>query len=390
MQLEALARSGKVSEIPSRLESWGNPAGEPFRYWRAFALVEGGKYAEARATLKEKFAAPELALLAARLAAQLEHDAGDYMAASAHFAAAAALITSNDAVRAENALAWALSCVSAGEDKGAREVLAKEGALEAKGSAGDAARLLAAYVAAKTGDARDARSLLERIVSDGGNAAEVPFVQASLTLAEEDWLAGSTNTAIAFASNAVERASRPETKALAGFDLGFRELAVPALRTNGIARINALVREYPDAPGAEDALVRLADALLAGGEAEESLKAYDRFLQAYPAAQSRKVHVLEGRGRAFIALKRTTEAVGAFARAAQVATNAEERARCMFRQGDALLAAGRFSEAADAYGAVRGTNLFSFAQFQMADALSRAGKADLAARQFETVMDGGS
>lgn len=390
VQIEALARSGKASEIPSRLESWGNPAGEPFRYWRAFALVEGGKYAEARAILREKFVAPEFALLAERHMALLEHDAGDYKAASAHFAAAAAMIHSNDTTRAENALAWALNCVSARDDNGAREVLAKEGALEAKGSAGDAARLLAAEIAAKAGDIKGARSLRERIVSDGGKAAEVPFVHASLALAEEDWQAGSTNTAIAFASNAVARASRPETKALAGFDLGFRELAVPALRTNGIARINALVRECPDAPGADEALVRLADTLLAGGEAEESLKAYDRFLQAYPAAQARKVHVLEGRGLAFIALKRTTEAVGAFARAAQVSTNSEERARCMFRQGDALLAAGRFSEAADAYGAVRGTNLFSFAQFQMADALSRAGKADSAARQFETVMEGGS
>lgn len=389
VQLEALARSGKVSEIPSRLESWGNPAGEPFRYWRAFALVEGGKHAEARAILKKKFAAPEFALLAARLAALLEHDAGDYKAASAHFAAAAALIPSNDTSRAENALAWALNCVSAGDGKGAREVLAKEGALEAKGSAGDAARLLAADVAAKSGDAKGARSLRARIVADGEKAEETPFVQASLALAEEDWLAGSTNAALALASNAVARASRPELKALAGFDLGFRELAVPDLRTNGIARIRALVRENPDAPGAEEALMRLADALLAGGEAEESLQTYDNFLRIYPVAQTRKVHVLEGRGLAFMALKRATEAVGAFARAAQMATNAEDRARCQFRQGDALVASGRFAEAADVYGEVTGTNVQAFAQFQRADALSRANRSKEAIDCFQAILDGG-
>ena len=233
VQLEALARSGKESEIPSRLESWGNPAGEPFRYWRAYALVEGGKYAEARAVLKKKFVAPEFALLAERLAALLEHEAGDYKAASAHFAAAAALIPSNDVVRVDNALMWALNCVSAGDGKGAREVLAKEGALEASGSAGDAARLLAADVAAKAGDAKAAHELRARIVADGGKAEEVPFVHAALALAEEDWLAGSTNAAIAFASNAVARASRPETKALAGFDLGFRELAARRARIGG-------------------------------------------------------------------------------------------------------------------------------------------------------------
>ena len=389
VQLEALARSGKVSEIPSRLESWGNPAGEPFRYWRAFALMEGGKYAEARALLKKKFAAPEFARLAEQLAAQLEHAAGDYKAASVHFAAAAALIPTNDTARVENALAWALNCVSAGDEKGAREVLAKEGALEAKGSAGDAARLLAADVAAKSGDAEGARSLRERIVADAGEAEETPFVQASLALAEEDWLAGSTNSAIAFASNAVARASRPELKALAGFDLGFRELAVPDRRTNGIARISALVREDPDAPGAEEALMRLADALLSGGEAEEALQTYDRFLQVYPVAQTRKVHVLEGRGLAFMALKRATEAVGAFARAAQMATNAEDRARCQFRQGDALVASGRFTEAADVYGEVAGTNIQAFAQFQRADALSRAKLSKEASDAFRAILDGG-
>lgn len=389
VQLEALARSGKVSEIPSRLESWGNPAGEPFRYWRAFALVEGGKHAEARAILKKKFAVPEFALLAARLAALLEHDAGDYKAASAHFAAAAALIATNDTARAENALAWALNCVSAGDGRGAREVLEKEGALEAKGSAGDAARLLAADVAAKSGDAKAARSLRARIVADGEKAAEVPFVYASLALAEEDWLAGSTNAAIAFASNAVARASRPDTKTLAGFDLGFRELAVSGLHTNGVARINALVRAYPDAPGSEEALVRLADALLAGGEAEEALKAYDRFLQAYPSAQARKIHVLEGRGLAFMALKRSAEAVGAFARAAQMGTNAEDRARCLFRQGDALVASGRFAEAAGVYGEVTGTNLLAFAQYQRADALSRAKLSKEASDAFRAILDGG-
>ena len=389
VQLEALARSGKESEIPSRLESWGNPAGEPFRYWRAYALVEGGKYAEARAVLKKKFVAPEFALLAERLAALLEHEAGDYKAASAHFAAAAALIPSNDVVRVDNALMWALNCVSAGDGKGAREVLAKEGALEASGSAGDAARLLAADVAAKAGDAKAAHELRARIVADGGKAEEVPFVHAALALAEEDWLAGSTNAAIAFASNAVARASRPETKALAGFDLGFRELAVPALRTNGIARINALVRAYPDVPGSEEALVRLADALLAGGEAEEALKAYDSFLQAYPSAQAQKVHVLEGRGLAFMAMKRSTEAVGAFARAAQMGTNSEDRARCQVRQGDALVASGRFAEAAGVYGEVTSTNLLAFAQYQRADALSRAKLFKEASDAFQAILDGG-
>lgn len=388
VQLEALARSRRVAEIPSRLESWGNPAGEPFRYWRAFALAETGKRDEARALLKAKFAEPAFALLAERLAARIEREAGNTDAACAHFAAAAAMLPSNAVARTDNAVEWARARLASGDSKGALAVLEKEGAVEAKGRAGDAARLFAAEIAFGDGDAKMARKLRERILSAGAGADEEAFVRASLAIADDEWRSGATNAALVHASNAVARAARRDLKSAAGFGLGFMELAVPSLRTNGMARVNETVRAAPDAPGAADALMRLAGALLDGGDAAEALKAYDLFLQAYPS-QLHKVRALEGRGLALAALGRSTEAVGAFARAAQIATNTEERARCQFRQGDALLASGRFQEAANAYGAVRGTNLAAFAQFQVADALSRAGKHVEAAAQFRKVMRGG-
>ena len=69
VQLETLARSGRAAEIPARLESWGSPAGDPFRYWHAYALVATGQRDAARKLLGAKFADPQLAALAARLAA---------------------------------------------------------------------------------------------------------------------------------------------------------------------------------------------------------------------------------------------------------------------------------------------------------------------------------
>ena len=39
VQLETLARSGRAAEIVACLDSWGNPTGDAFRYWRAYALA---------------------------------------------------------------------------------------------------------------------------------------------------------------------------------------------------------------------------------------------------------------------------------------------------------------------------------------------------------------
>ena len=48
VQLETLARSGRAAEIVARLDSWGNPAGDAFRYWRAYALAATGQVKAAR------------------------------------------------------------------------------------------------------------------------------------------------------------------------------------------------------------------------------------------------------------------------------------------------------------------------------------------------------
>ena len=388
VQLETLARAGRGAEIPARLDAWGNPPGEPFRYWRAFAFVGSGQRDAARKLLEAPFADPALAALAARLEARLETEAGNWKAADGHFAAAAAKLASNAVARVENACEWAAARRASGDAQGALDALKHEGALDAAGAAGDAARLLAADLSAATGDAVGARALRVQLVEAGEKTEAGAYVRAALALSDGDWLAGSTNAALAQASNAVARAGQGPLASLAGFNLGFKELSVPSARAGGAARIGALVRAQPDDPGAGDALLKLGDAHLVAGEGEEALKAYDRFLQAYPA-HVQTLHALEGRGLAFKALGRDTEAVGAFARAAQMATNAEDRARCQFRQGDALVASGRFAEAAGVYGEVTSTNLAEFAQFQRGDALARAKLSKEAAEQFGKVMDGG-
>ena len=387
VQLETLARSGRASEIPARLESWGNPAGDAFRYWRAYALVSSGKHGEAIKLLEAPFPDPHFALLGVRLKARIAVADRSWDVAERAFADAAARLPTNAVERVENASEWAMAHASRGDAKGALEVLRREGALDAAGASGDAVRLMAADIAEAVGDVQEARALRTRLVEGGAQTAEQPYVYAALALSDADWFAGSTNAALAMASNAVARAGKGSLAARAGFNLGFKEFFASA-HEGGAARIGALVREHPDDPGAGDALLKLGDARLLFHEGEDALKAYDHFLQAYPAHPG-SLHALEGRGLAFKELGRDTEAVGAFARAAQIATNAEDRARCQFRQGDALVASGRFAEAAGVYGEVAHTNLLEFAQFQRADALSRAKLSREAADQFRKVMEGG-
>ena len=154
-------------------------------------------------------------------------------------------------------------------------------------------------------------------------------------------------------------------------------------------RVIEALRRFPGTVESRVAHLRFADTLLAVGEAEAAEREFTALLQAYPE-HALDVHVMVGRGWALLEMGRRTEAVGLFSRAAQAATNATDKAVCIFKQGDALLADGRFKEAADAYSRVPpegGTNLFLRARFQKADALARAEHPDDAQKIFAELSD---
>ena len=387
-QLEALAGEGRTGEMLSRLDSWGDSRGEGFAYWRAWASARSGKVDAARKLLSGKFAAPAYRTLAARLAARVESDAGNAAAADAAFAEASAMMPSNGVERVENAVEWARSKAKFGDPAGGLALLDREGALAAKGEPGDEARLLAAELAAAAGDGAAARRIREALVEGGTNVSERVFVLAACDLADGLLSSGSAADAVRAASNAVARATRPELAMRAGFALGFALFASPGGREAGCARIAELVRKYPNAPESAAAQLRMADGLLAAGDCEAAVRAYDVLLQSFPG-HALDAHVLEGRGWAFLRLGRHSEAVGLFARAAQVASNEVDKARCAFKQADALAAGGRFEEAAAAYGAVRHKSLAEEAAFRRADALSRSGRPDDAAAAFRELRRAG-
>ncbi len=389
VQLEALAGAEQSDKLLAQLDAWPDAKGDGFRYWRAWANVRTGKAEAARALLSEPFAAATFNILSSRLLARLESAAGNAAAADTAFAKASQLLAKDASGRVENAVEWARAKARRGDAVGALAVLGQEGAREAKGALGDEARLLAAELAEVSGDVDGARKLREALLAGGTNTEERAYVFAACALSAKMLASGVTNDAVQVASNAVVRARRPDLARHAGLALGFALLVDPARRAEGRGRISAIVRKDPDAPESANAQLRLADELLAMGENEAALGEYDVLLKSFPG-HALDSHVLEGRGWAFLRLGRRTEAVGLFARAAQVASNAVDRARCQFKQADALAEDGRFEEAAAVYATVSSAELRAEAGFRRADALVRAKHPEQAAEVFRALRKDGN
>ena len=385
VELEALAGAKRPQEMLAKLNVWTDASGDEFRYWRAWANLESGQLDAARHILSMEFKTPGIMVLALRLSARAAVAASDRAAAMSLYARVSTALSADSSAHTENAVEWARALERFDDRTAALAILESEKATAAKGPAGDAARLLAAELSAEIGESSNCRRLLEMLVAGGTNTEERAYVLAACELVDVYLAAGATNGALRTASNAVARATRPELVRRAGFTLGFTLLSQPSTRTNGHAAVSALIRRFPGDVESGRAQLRLADMLLAVGDAASAASEYDVLLQAYPE-HTLDVHVLEGRGLAFVRLGRQAEAVGMFARAAQVATNGVVRLRCVFEQAEALRADGRFEEAAMVYGTVNEGELRPQALLRQAESLLRAGRTQDASRLFRALM----
>ena len=388
-KLEALAGKGDYAGILDSIDAWEEES-EQFRYRRAWALAKLGRTEEAGNVLAGgKFSDPPLAALAHRLAARLDAAAGNAASAQAHFREVSALLSADAPARAENAVEWAKTLYAAGDRAGAMAVLANEKAAETPGASGDYARLFEAELLDASGRGKEAAAVREKLVAAGAGTAESAFVQAACALARAtDDAAGKS----AFARKAVARAKQPGLRREAGFLLGFMELADAASRTNGAERIKRLVREFPDAPESREAALALARSLLDAGDAAGAEAEYAYCSEAYPeAAVAGDARAVEGRAWAQLKLGRRTEAIGAFARAAQSSTNLATKAACLCKQAEIMAGEGRYAEATGLFAKVAAmpVPLAGRAEFSRADALERAGKGDEAADAFAAIAKAG-
>ena len=133
-----------------------------------------------------------------------------------------------------------------------------------------------------------------------------------------------------------------------GLRLGVVMLRDGKTAAEGERLVRALVKDSPDADGAKEAFLALAEAKLDAGLWKESFEAYREAVEIWPDAV-RIASVQEGRGWALQHLGRREEALEAFHSAGELATDEVAKATAILKEGDLLSEMGRGKESMAKY-----------------------------------------
>ncbi len=292
--LESYCREARWEEARRALEAWAVEA-PAFAYYRALVLFETGRGDEAAALLAASdFPGGTHAALAARLKARI--------------------------------------ALANGKPSDALRILEETGLAETDLES----RMMAAGILAASGDATGAERLWRAAAADS-NATERVFVTAAVNLADTNLL-----------REAYARSRDAKLRRSAGLRLGRRLIEDGNTFDEGAALIRAIAKDAPDADGAREAFVAFADALLRAQRHREASDAFHQALETWPAL-ALDAAVQEGRGWALRMLGKSEDAMEAFARAEETATNDTGRATAILEQGDVLSEIGRGEEALAKY-----------------------------------------
>lgn len=134
----------------------------------------------------------------------------------------------------------------------------------------------------------------------------------------------------------------------AGLHLGVRLLDDAASAEEGEKLIRLIVHDSPDADGAKEALLAVADSELGASRWKEALETYREAIEVWPDV-ARLDAVQEGCAWALKGLERMDEALEAFKHAGEGTKDAELKARALVASGDILRALGREEESIACY-----------------------------------------
>ena len=293
--LESYAREGRWEDLLKELEAIGDIHGEEAICFKALALFKNGDSPAAAALI----------------------DGTVFTNASCVAAAAV--------VRAEIDLA-------SGDAKGA----AKRISGEAMAGAGPDVKAAAAELLAMAGEKKRAQALWRDVLA-AKDPGECAVASAALGLGDRE----SLEKAYA----AVESAKLHRQ---IGLRLGLLFLGAKDTFGEGERLVREISKDAPDTRGAKESAAVLADALLEKGRDADAAELYAWILSTWPdAASVSGIH--EGQGWALRKLGRFKDAVDAFARAEETATNDEARASAILAQGDSLSEAGLGEESMAKY-----------------------------------------
>lgn len=208
----------------------------------------------------------------------------------------------------------------------------------------------------------EAEGIWRRLAASTNLGARV-FVLASVNLPDVELL-----------RRAYAAADTVSLRRLAGLRLGVRLLDDRATAEEGEKLVRLVVRDSPDASGAKEAFLAVADAQLSSARWKETLEAYREAIEVWPEV-ARLASVQEGRAWALKGLGRSDEALEAFKRAGKAAADDETKARTLVAVGDILRSLGREEESLANYRQV----MVSFAETSVAKNL----KDVIAVRELE-------
>lgn len=219
-----------------------------------------------------------------------------------------------------------------GDHAQAMEILRKAGSVEGCIEAD----LFVAGELMKAGKREEAEAVWRSVVAVT-NVSRRAFVLASANLMDEDLL-----------RKACKVADTPSLRRMAGLRLGMALLRDAKTAEEGERLIRAVVRDSPDVDGAKEALLAVADAALSNGHWKSAFETYHEAIEIWPEA-AKVFSVQEGRGWSLRNLGRREEALEAFRRAGELATDDETRAREGVAVGDILQELGHEDRAMSAY-----------------------------------------
>lgn len=291
--MESFAREGKWSELTDKLDTWNEP-GDAFAYYGALALAEQGEKKKAAEMLAAtEFRTEEYHRLASSLRARLAAELGDK-----ELALKLVREDSFENASAEAKMAAADVYLSAGDTKAAEKIWREVASTTNSPAATSRA---AAVAAANLGD-------IERLRTISREAIDASVRRFALI-----------------------RLGRALITDAATFD-------------EGMKAIRAVVRDSPDTEGALEAACALAEAYLEREAWQDASDMFRDILEIWPEA-AKNAAVQESRGWALRRLSQGADALEAFLRAEESATNDEARAAAALAQGDILTDLGRGSEA---------------------------------------------
>ena len=135
---------------------------------------------------------------------------------------------------------------------------------------------------------------------------------------------------------------------MAGLRLGTVLLRETATAEEGAGLIRAIAKDAPDADGAREAFLAIADNEIASERWAAAADIYREAIETWPDV-AQVASVQEGRGWVLDRLGRRDEALEAFKRSGTLAKDDEGRAVALVREGDVLQELGRTDEAMARY-----------------------------------------